>query len=367
MIVIIAYEDYPDKSPGSIRVKTFANAYLNFGYEVIVIHKGQNVVKKKNYEEISLYDTNRYIQYTYFSCRAIKKLKKFQKIEAVITYGVFTKVEHWCKSHNIIYVSDVVEWYSKEQFKHWYLSRAYWFKEREIRYLTKNRCRVICISSFLQNYFKNNGNKVVNIPIISEHIHSYQKQYENLNIIHLIYAGSHLLMDNIPLIIKSIAQLSDEERKHICLTIYGLKETAIQKYLTKEDIIATKDCLRIMGHRPNTEVLESYKSSHFTILLRDPSLRVNMAGFPSKIIESMGMGVPILGNYSSDLNKYLIDGENAVIVKELSVQKIVTSLRSLFCLTPEQMSLLRINALETIKLKFNPDLFKDQFINIIKD
>ena len=369
MIVIVAYENYPDASPGAIRVASFAGAYVDFGYDVVVLHKGKNVVAKNNPQEISFYKKNKYRKYFCFTNQVVKKLNELNEtgqLEAVITYGLFRKVSRWCKKHNVVCVTDVVEWYSKEQFKYWYLSYSYWTKEREIHYLVKNKCRVICISSFLKDYFERYGSKAMQIPIVSKETIPFIERKEDLRTINLIYAGTHLLMDNIPMVIKSLILLSEEERKRISLLVYGLTEKNIYKFLTEEEIQITKNCLRIFGRRPNKEILDAYKSSHFTILFRNPLLRVNKAGFPSKIVESMRMGVPILGNYSSDLSEYLIDGKNAIIVHELSEEGIAMALRSALNLTLEQMFLLRKNALETVKLRLHPDLFKEQLLKIIK-
>ncbi len=183
--------------------------------------------------------------------------------------------------------------------------------------------------------------------------------------VNIIYAGSHLLMDNIPLIIKSLSVLCDEERKRICLTIYGLSKELIYTYLSDEEIQKTQETLNIRGRRHNKEIIEAYKSSHFTILLRNPKLRVNMAGFPSKAVESMRMGVPILGNYSSDLTKYLVSGENAIIVEELCEKALVSAFKSILQLSSEQMASLRKNVIETVNTKLSLEAFKSEFIEII--
>ena len=39
-----------------------------------------------------------------------------------------------------------------------------------------------------------------------------------------------------------------------------------------------------------------------------------MAGFPTKVVESMSLGVPVITTNTSDLAKYVIDGVNGYIV-----------------------------------------------------
>ena len=38
------------------------------------------------------------------------------------------------------------------------------------------------------------------------------------------------------------------------------------------------------------------------------------AGFPTKFVESITCGVPVITNDTSDLNEYAVDGRNAIIL-----------------------------------------------------
>ena len=56
-------------------------------------------------------------------------------------------------------------------------------------------------------------------------------------------------------------------------------------------------------------------NSDFTILLRDSKVSTN-AGFPTKVSESLALGVPVLSNITSDLCNYIIDGKNGFVLKD---------------------------------------------------
>lgn len=369
MIVIITYENYPNGSPGAIRCASFAHAYANFGYNVTVLHKGVES-SNSNPNVVSLFNGNKYKKYFNFPRNIVKQLNDIRSsndIEAVIMYNcVFKKAYHWCRKNKIPCVCDIVEWYSKEQFSMWYLSIVYWKNQRTINYIARHKIRSIAVTSYLSKYLISKGCKSVCIPIVSSRS-LLDKSYNNdLSIIKIIYAGSHLQMDNIPLIINSLLKLSAEERKRIVFIIFGLSEEAILTYVDKDTIKELNDCISIRGRKPNHIVIDEYKRSHFSILMRDPNLRVNRAGFPSKVVESMRMGVPVLCNYSSDLNNYLIDGLNSIIVDDLTEDSICLAIKRILCLTNREMESLRKSAIETIKNKLHPNNFKNQFKEIIQ-
>lgn len=367
MIVIVTYEAMPDKSPGAIRCNSFAQAYAKMGQEVVVLHKGK-FISDANPKMISCYNDNRYKQYFGFS-RTVKQhldnLIQKSKIDAVITYGYFKPIARWCEKSNITCVVDVVEWYSKEQFKRWCLSIKYWLKNIEIRNIVHSKVNVIAISSFLEHYFRERGHKTVRIPIIVENTDRVNRQELDFGKLKIIYAGSHLLMDNIALIIKALSKLNVCEKDRLQLNIYGLNREKILQCVSEEDLALAGDSINILGRKPNKEIIEAYQHTHFSICLRDPNLRVNKAGFPSKVVESMKLGVPVICNYSSDLSLYLTPGSNAIIVNSLTEEDLRQKFRELLKLCPDDYSELSNNASTSISEKLSASAFKNELRTII--
>lgn len=367
MIVIVTYENYPDGSPGAIRCKSFAEAYIKLGFEVVVIHKGQ-FEQKDNPVAISCYDSNRIKKYFGFSNKVINRLdelKKRDSIQAVLTYGFFSRVNRWCRRNNVVNVVDVVEWYSKEQFKKWYLSYNYFEKQLEIRKIIKHKTNVIAISTFLEKHFRKNNCKTVRIPIISDEFVTEHGVLPKMDTINLIYAGTHVLMDNVLLVLKSIISLPDNARKRIKFSIYGLNRDILMESFSQLEQSIIDKCVRFYGKRPNSEILDAYKKSHFSIFMRDPELRVNKAGFPSKVIESMKMGVPVLCNYSSDLSLYLKSRYNSIVVDNLTENNIREVLHQVLALSPSDYANIRKNAITTVQNKFNSESFSNSFREIL--
>lgn len=373
MIAIITYENYPDDSPGAIRNHSFATALAQMGHNVEVIHKGEET-HKSAFRQKSLYRRNKYSKWLLFWWRAISELRKLHKsdgLDAVIIYSCglligALLIKNWCKRHKVKVIFDVVEWYSKEQFKHG--AMAYQYQEKQImntRIIDKE-CRVITISGFLENYYNKKGCKTTKIPIIwnkdSIADASLVKSSSHRN---FIYAGSHYEMDNIPLILKSIKLLPYDCRTKMRLDIYGFTELFIKSRIGDKNWDTIKDVVKAHGRQPNSVVLDAYRNSDFTILLRDPNFRVNQAGFPSKVIESMAFGVSVMCNYSSDLKDFLVDGDNSIIVKNLNALAIAQSMSRIIGLSPDEVKQLRLNAVETISNCFCTEQYFNKFESIL--
>ena len=244
----------------------------------------------------------------------------------------------------------------------------YWDKELLYRVVVDKRSRVIAISSYLRDYFVSKGCRVVQIPIIYNPSATEQKidvsgvREERLR---LIYAGSHLRMDNISLILEALSLLADDEKSKVQFTIFGIAAESLRRSVPEVVYESAKSMLRTMGRRPNSEVVAAYADSDFTIMLRDPSLRVNRAGFPSKVVESMRMGVPVMCNYSSDLDLYLRHAENSIIIEELNAQKLCEVFRCAINLSKQERINLRMNAAETIATRLTYRQFVDELKYII--
>ena len=173
MIALITYENYPDGSPGAIRNHSFATALAQMGHNVEVIHKGEET-HRSAIRQKSLYRNNKYSKWLLFWWRVISELRKLHKsegLDAVIIYscglllGTWL-IKHWCKRHGVKVIFDVVEWYSKEQFKNGAMSYQYQEKQIENAYVIDNECRVITISGFLESYYNQKGCVTKRIPII---------------------------------------------------------------------------------------------------------------------------------------------------------------------------------------------------------
>jgi glycosyltransferase involved in cell wall biosynthesis len=78
--------------------------------------------------------------------------------------------------------------------------------------------------------------------------------------------------------------------------------------------------LKAVGRIPRDGVLKNLEEADFTVLMRSPDQRYAKAGFPTKVVESLSSGTPVICNITSDLGDYIRDGENGIVVDRCSAE-----------------------------------------------
>ena len=123
--------------------------------------------------------------------------------------------------------------------------------------------------------------------------------------------------------------------------------------------------VRFMGRVERLVVLEQLQSADFAFLLRPAQERYAMAGFPTKVVEGLASGLPILCNDSSDLALYLRDGVNSVMIDDCSVESCVKALRKVLTYSREELNEMKIAARKTAEENFDWRLYIGTFEALI--
>jgi glycosyltransferase involved in cell wall biosynthesis len=100
------------------------------------------------------------------------------------------------------------------------------------------------------------------------------------------------------------------------------------------------DGVHFHGRVPEDQVACVMRSASFGVLLRDEA-RWSKSCFPSRVPEFSALGVPMLCNLSSDLGSYLKDGQNAILVPEVSVEGFCSALEKALCLSADDFHCMR--------------------------
>ncbi len=340
---VIAYVGnfgFPDKNASGKRVLGNCKVLQDLGCKVICIGPGEG--NRIEYDGITLYSINRgndierVIKNKLIEVQSILSKKK---VEYVFLYGaLFTQKENyrlitWCHKKGIKVIYDQVDWLDIN----WRNPLRGLIRTRN-HYLMNNKVipacdGVICISSFLANYHAKNGLKTVIIPPLSlEKSKHFDAEPVKERPLRLIYAGTTSdkhrptaqWKDRIDIMLEVLADASDNSALHqFNIEIYGMtQEQYIDMFPTDEQAKAKLTVnklgkrLTFHGITPNNEIVTEIQKADFTILIRDRK-RATMAGFPTKISESIGCGTPILSNDTSDIKGYIINGETGYVNNNL--------------------------------------------------
>lgn len=216
-------------------------------------------------------------------------------------------------------ILDVVEWY---EYRHRPGGRFGPFALEHaiaMRGLAPKVGRAICISSYLGTYFRDRSVTTITVPPLfrATDVRVTAPEHQD-NRIHIGYAGSPGSKDSLGLrnLISAASKLPREARRRLCIEIVGMTQAQAEHRWgepMRREIASRPAWLRWHGTQPHARAQELVSGFDFTYLQR-PMMRYAAAGFPTKVVESLTLGTPIIGNLTSDLARYVRDGQNGVVL-----------------------------------------------------
>lgn len=384
LFIIVSGNRYPEGDAGAVRTHAFAKIFSSLGFRVLVIGMGETTnFKIKNYDEID-YCSLRYNRSDIFFraygrlsfCRHCKSVLKEQKISDIagIMYvsggsRILTSIKRMSSKYGVPLYFDSVEWYSPCEYKAGVMNLEYMRNDRLNRKDIDKRFHVFAISRYMENYFKSKTIPAVRIPVIMDvakmSVRSKSCGFDT-NKINIIYAGSPGRKDHLQELIDAIGLLDNSEKDRVCFRIVGMSK---EQYEKMYGCVPKSVCGRTVifeGRKSRNETLQQLRNSDFSFLLRPSDERYTKAGFPTKAVESLASGVPLLCNYSSDLDLYLKDGENSIIVENCTTEACLNALRHVIYVSRDELAAMKINARKTAEDNFDWRLYESSVCNFIK-
>lgn len=382
-IVIVTLNAYPNGDAGAIRQHVTAKLFCDLGYEVYVAGYGEstygNLLEYEGIKYISFRSKSktkivRLINRLLFGEKVISFIKKHgDGLEAILTVDVlpnaFSCITRFAKKNQVLLLHDSVEWYSPEEFEDGERNIEYRLKEYTNTKVIQGNWRVMAISSYLKNYFSKCCKVAVRIPVIMDVNAIVPKLVASpKDKIRFVYAGSPGRKDYLKEIVEGFCILSSEQKKLIELNIIGVNEDQLFEIcgLSKELIEQASSFMKAHGRVKHTEATEAVKNADYTLLLRDESLRYAIAGFPTKVVESLAHGTPVVCNLSSDLGDYLEDGKNSIIVDNHTPLAMREALIRVLKMTDQESNAMRYCARKTAEENFDYRLYKTELSKLLQ-
>jgi len=82
------------------------------------------------------------------------------------------------------------------------------------------------------------------------------------------------------------------------------------------------------------------RHADFSLLLRNEA-RYSRAGFPTKFVESLAVGTPVIANLTSDLHRYLKEGDTGFICTGPAPEDLETALIRAIAMSQEHHAAMR--------------------------
>lgn len=366
----------PESNAAGKRVYGNALILSKLGYKVVLIGKNKNSIKENpiyygdivftSFPNYCIYQTKQYVNFIN------EIIIKNEQPQCIIRYGSPGLAEFdrqlivFCKAKGIQLIADVVDWLppSGNNFIFNLVKRTDTYLEKSIYNAQSNG--IIAISSYLSNYYKNkNCNTVIIPPIASEYI----ENTSNNEIINVVYAG-------VPFRIGRRVKHNDEVKDRLDLAVHGIAGVIKRgipvvfdiygitkdEYLTAypQDSYLMNNNIKFYGKIAMQSVQERINQADFTILLRDRN-RASMAGFPTKIVESISCGTPVITTDTSDISQYITSMRTGFFVDITNANRLIDEFEIIFSSGREQIQNMKKNCFES--KEFCPEKFQD----ILKD
>lgn len=366
-IIYVGAFELPDKNAAAQRVCSVGKIFNELEYEVYylgidkyilsnrfnkIIYKGKLENEKLKYW-VRKYPSN-IAEWVYYliSIKQIKELISILKKEtifAIVAYNFpaipLERLRRLCKKYKIYLIADCTEWYGKTYNNILKNILKYIDTKMRMEFFHKKLDGIICISTYLLNYYKKYKKNLIYLPPVIDIMDKkwckniYFKKNEGIT---LIYAGiPGYQKDRIDLIIKYLADPNFEKFNFILKIIGTSKEDLIFKQpLIRNYIIRLGDKIKFIGKISHQKVLYNIKNADFAIFFRD-YCRVSSAGFPTKFVEAITCGTPVITNETSDIKYFLIPGVNGFLLNLNSKENTIKILSSALSINNSQLAFMK--------------------------
>lgn len=345
----------PDRNAAAHRVISNAKIFRELGYKVILIgvSKELNIDESevKYFQGFSYYEKKYPTKYSEW----IKYLTSIEdiirvtsivgknKINSLILYNypsiALYRILNVFKKNGVKVISDCTEWYGavKGSLYHRVLKKL--DNKIRIKYLNKKTDGIICISKYLFNYYKDISNKTIIPPLVDLNENKWPRNLNNLpQKKAFTYIGSPGSTNEKESFFELLTIFNELSSKYeFTFNIVGISKEEIYRNIPKSSLTKENyEYINFWGIQDNKKCIELISESHFFIFLRYNSI-VTSAGFPTKFVESISAGTPVLTNNSSNLSDFIIESKNGFMLNTNSMDSILNTVEKCLNLSTDKI------------------------------
>ena len=311
----------PDRNAAAQRVVGIAKGLRELGHQVFFLNYSDQVTTPcwTEYFSFACYDAPKRGMYSHLTnIDDVIRIIDEKKITSVIAYNypaiALSKLIRWCHRHSVKCYADATEWYSAQGNIVFRVIKTI-DTEWRMRLLHKRMDGVIAISDYLYQYYRNKVQTVKIPPTVDTADEKWQVQpiERTKDKTVFVYAGSPSAQkERLDLILGAAETV--KARHPLVVRVLGITEAQYETMYGKK---APEGCVEFLGRISHMDVIREVKAADWSIIIRDNN-KVVKAGFPTKVVESISCGTPVIANTFSNVEEYL-DGNNSILCEKSEV------------------------------------------------
>lgn len=266
----------------------------------------------------------------------------------LVTYGTLTtplaQALRWGRRRGVSILVDVVERYAAQQFSGGILAPGYLSASAGFATLARRADGVIAISRHLERHFAERGVPTLRVPptldVVGTPIGRPRANFA------FGYFGNPGRKDRLDLIVEAFRDVRRATcRDDLQLVVAGQGT---------EGLLAPRgvEGLELRGRVPQRDVASLVGSLAATVLVRPPA-RYADAGFPTKVVESLAVGTPVICNLTSDLADVVREGETGWVTPTPTVLDVAEAMSRAVTTPPDDFARMRQRARDVAMANFN--------------
>lgn len=384
-VVYVGPFSFPNGGAAARRILGNAQAIQQAGFSVVVacgqtrgadqgplVHQGVEVISLGERTSEHLPRFLKHFSYINMGEKTVAWLDGLQELPyAIVLYSGYTpyllRLIPWAKKNGVKLIFDAVEWYDPESF----LGRFSPYQlniEFAMRSLLPKARNIISISSYLHDYYVKQGCSSLIVPptLDVRNTACRMEARSSDGPLKLVYAGSPGKKDLLGDILEAVFRLRSAGFD-LRLSVAGITASQGARYdsvkrRSSSELDAAVDFKGVLGHSDSIDLV---KNADFSVLLRHDA-RYSRAGFPTKFVESLAVGTPVIANLTSDLGRYMRNGETGFVCHGTSASDFEAALRKALSVSQKAHMEMRKQSREAAEQYFDYRVFSSQLESFIK-
>jgi glycosyltransferase involved in cell wall biosynthesis len=278
---------------------------------------------------------------------------------AVILYSgyspYFMRLIPWCRKNGVPLAFDAVEWYGPSRTPGGRFGPYRLSFELAMRHYVPRCGNVIAISHYLEEYYLKQGCRTIRVPptLDTSRVDCLLEPADCSHGLRLGYTGDPGNKDLLDPVIEAVLR-TNVAGVRVEFHVAGMTPEALLDFpaFRSRSLRALPAGFVALGKVPQAKAVKLVAECHFTVLLRPPTLD-STAGFPTKVVESLSVGTPVICNLTSDLAEHVFHGRTGLVCSQPTAEACKDMIELALSLTRAQLAAMRLQVREHASMHFD--------------